>query len=230
MNKVRAIIFDLDETLINRHETMRLFLTEQHKRFIELQHCDAATFAEACLKFQENGYVDKLEAFTKACKFLEILDTQLPDALFSDLKAHYGTKAITFDGAEELIRALQQDFTLGLVTNGRTVGQTAKLESVGLTSFFSAVLISESFGVKKPDHSIFTACLEALGVSAQEAIFIGDNPHADITPAKALGMSTIWMRNENYEEPENSDAVANNVKDLPEVIFKICEANNRKAN
>jgi putative hydrolase of the HAD superfamily len=227
MNTTRAIIFDLDETLINRHETMRLFLTEQHQRFTELKHCDATTFAATCLKFQENGYANKLDAFTKACIFLEIPDAKLPKALFADFKTHYGKKVAAFDGAEDLIRALQQDFTLGLVTNGRTVGQMAKLESVGLTSFFSAILISESHGTKKPDHSIFIACLEALGVTAQEAIFIGDNPSADIKPAEELGMFTVWMRNDNFEEPSNCDAVADDVKDLPEIIVRICEAQNR---
>ena len=215
---IRAILFDLDETLINRNETMRLFLVNQHSRFPALRVCGSDVFAAECLRFQNNGYADKFEAYTKACASLGILDSNLPLALFDDFKDQYGVTAVTFDGAPEVVKELSNSFKLGIVSNGRTRGQIAKLESIALAPFFSAVVVSEAHGVKKPHHSIFNACLEKLGVTAQESVFVGDNPDADILPAHQLGMYTVWMCNDHFSSPESCDQIANSILDIPRII------------
>lgn len=78
---IRAILFDLDETLIDRNETMRLFLANQHSRFPALRACDSDVFAAECLRFQHNGYADKLEAYSKACVSLGIREYNLRQSL-----------------------------------------------------------------------------------------------------------------------------------------------------
>ena len=218
---IRAILFDLDETLINRNETMRLFLVNQHSRFPALRVCGSDVFAAECLRFQNNGYADKFEAYTKACASLGILESNLPLALFDDFKDQYGVTAVAFDGALEVVKELSNSFKLGIVSNGRKRGQIAKLESTGLAPFFSAVVVSEAHGVKKPHHSIFNACLEKLGVTAQESVFIGDNPDADILPAHQLGMYTVWMRNDHFGRPEKCDYIADRVCDVSRFLLQL---------
>ena len=172
-------------------------------------------------EISKNGYADKFEAYSKACASLDILESNLPLDLFDDFKDQYGVKAVAFDGAIEVVKELSNSFKLGIVSNGRTRGQIAKLKSTGLAPFFSAVVISEDHGVKKPHHSIFNACLEKLGVTAQESVFIGDNPDADILPAQQLGMSTVWMRNDYFNLPESCDQIADSIFDIPRVLLKL---------
>lgn len=113
---IRAILFDLDETLINRNETMRLFLMNQHERFPALRVCGLDIFATECLRFQNNGYADKFEAYSKACGSLGILESSLPATLFDDFKNNYGGTAVAFDGALEVVRELSRSFKLGMKT------------------------------------------------------------------------------------------------------------------
>src|SRR6266853_280648 len=84
---------------------------------------------------------------------------------------------------------------LGVVTNGQTEWQTRKLEGLGLGSFFDAVLISESEGIRKPDARIFHRALERCRVEhPAEAMFVGDQPEVDVAGAHAAGLVAVWKR------------------------------------
>jgi len=215
---IKAILFDLDETLIDRAETMRRFLMAQHGLFPELSAHSSAAFSDACLVHQDNGYADKLGAYASACKDLGFTDSSLAERLFADFKDRYGRDSVPFPGVSETLKLLQSQYRIGLVSNGRTKGQTAKIESCGIRGFFSSICISESFGYKKPEVAIFKACLEELSVVPSEAVFIGDNPVADIEPAKKLGMFAIWVKNANFPAPEICDGVITNISELPSII------------
>jgi len=83
---------------------------------------------------------------------------------------------------------------LGVVSNGRTAKQRRKLESLQLSARLGAVLISEDFGVAKPDARIFQAAARKLGLTPSECVFVGDNPEKDVRAAAAAGMRTVWFR------------------------------------
>ena len=105
---------------------MRHFLASQQKRYPELPDI----FVDVCIKFQNNGYADKLEAYQKACAATGANTSTLPTVLYADLKEYYGFDAIAFEGAVSTLQQLHNDYSLGLITNGRTRGQIAKLDSV----------------------------------------------------------------------------------------------------
>jgi putative hydrolase of the HAD superfamily len=101
-----------------------------------------------------------------------------------------------FPGALALLddlRALDLAPGIGLITNGSTDVQEAKLDLLDLRAKFDFVLISESFGVPKPDRRIFEAALERGHVTSDEAIFIGDAPEFDIAGAHRAGIRTVWI-------------------------------------
>ena len=217
---IRAILFDLDETLIDRKETMRLFLLDQHQRFSELHSRSDKEYAEACLRHQQNGYADKYTAFTLACLDQGFTNKMLVSALFEDFKNYYGKLPVLFPGASETLNLLSQSYRLGLVSNGRTKGQMAKIKVSGISDYFSSICISESVGCKKPDHEIFLKCLRELSVSPSEAVFVGDNPQVDIEPAKSLGMSAVWLKNKYFTEPEFCDFIITDIRELSNVLEK----------
>ncbi len=218
---IRAVLFDLDETLIDRTETMRRFLFGQHLRFTDLHSCTDKEYAEACLGHQQNGYADKLAAFTSACFDLGFSSDRLAAELFEDFKDRYGKEPILFAGAQSTLETLSECYHIGLVSNGRTKGQMAKIEASGIAKYFSSICISESVGCKKPDPEIFLACLRELSVPPSEAVFVGDNPQMDIEPAKALGMRAVWLKNEHFPEPAFCDGVIMSIEELPELLGKI---------
>jgi putative hydrolase of the HAD superfamily len=96
--------------------------------------------------------------------------------------------------AFELLAELRaRGWKIGVVTNGAH-SQGAKLAHTGLAKAVDACCISGVEGFRKPDPRIFRLAAERCGASLDGAWMAGDNPHADIGGAHALGLHTIWFR------------------------------------
>jgi len=215
---IKAILFDLDETLIDRSEMMRQFLLEQHQRFSVLHSIDKASFVEACIRHQNNGYANKKKAYISALNEISFPDIPVVELLLEDLYTHYGKFPVLFEGVHQVLQTLSLQFHLGVVSNGRTSVQLAKLENSGIAKYFSSICISESIGCKKPDPIIFQTCLHQLSVAPEEAVFVGDNPCSDIEPAIALGMRAIWVENDNFDQPEDDVKAVVGLNDVHSIL------------
>jgi len=64
----------------------------------------------------------------------------------------------------------------------------------GIAPHFSAAIDSTAVGCTKPGPAIFRAALDALDVSPESAVFIGDSVPRDMTGARALGMRHVLLR------------------------------------
>jgi HAD superfamily hydrolase (TIGR01549 family) len=121
-------------------------------------------------------------------------------------------KAISF------INDIQAHYNLGVIANGPAFLR-AIMQEVGVLKYFKSIVISEEFGISKPNKGIF---LEALQIArdycdtrnenyVQSPIFmIGDSLEHDITPGNSLNMTTIqltWdidLKYENSNLPKDS--------------------------
>lgn len=90
---------------------------------------------------------------------------------------------------------------LGIVTNGPADVQTAKIELLGLRSWFDFCLISGELGHWKPDRAIFLEALRLGNASAADTVMIGDSPEHDIAGAESCGLRTIWIDRHNLPWP-----------------------------
>ena len=101
---------------------------------------------------------------------------------------------------EELARdASSAPRPLGIVTNGPVEVQRAKLELLGIEGLVDFAVVSEEFGVEKPDPRIFHEALRRAGVDAPEAVFVGDSPEFDMAGARAAGIPSIWLNRNEVE-------------------------------
>lgn len=69
----------------------------------------------------------------------------------------------------------------------------ALLQEVGLRQYLDGVFDSWVLGVAKPEPRIFALALAHLGVSAEEAIMVGDTPATDIVGARAAGLQAVLI-------------------------------------
>jgi FMN phosphatase YigB (HAD superfamily) len=67
-------------------------------------------------------------------------------------------------------------------------------------------MVSGNVGYVKPGKRIFREALRQMNAQADEAIFIGDDPEADIDGAKALGMRTVWINTSGAPGHEKTQA------------------------
>ncbi len=100
---------------------------------------------------------------------------------------------------------------IGLISNTFAPGRllTPRLEKDGIGEAIDVIVFSSEYGKRKPHPAIFEAALEELGVSPERALFVGDQPVADIMGAKGVGMKTVlalWFRND--EPDHDADFVA----------------------
>src|SRR3989442_15514218 len=66
-------------------------------------------------------------------------------------------------------------------------------EDAGIRSFFSVLFDSTQLGCEKPDPRIFHHALQALGVPASAATFVGDSLPRDMAGGRGVGMRPIWL-------------------------------------
>ena len=95
----------------------------------------------------------------------------------------------------ESVRLLNclRSYPLGIVSNGQRVFSENELRHLGLYGYFKFVIFSSDFGYKKPDHRIFLAGAERLGLRPDEILYIGDSPGNDLVPSRQLGMKAMHV-------------------------------------
>lgn len=83
-------------------------------------------------------------------------------------------------------------YRLGVVSNSD--GRAAEaLAAAGLRGAFELVIDSGLVGVEKPDPAIFTLALERMGLTALEALYVGDIYEVDVIGARAAGLDVILL-------------------------------------
>ena len=216
---MRAVLFDLDGTILDRTSSLRVYLHRQANRLPGLfETIPFEEYATTFLELDDNGYAARDALFHGIAQAFS-LSTEVRDALLADFRAHFPHTCVPFPKAHQTLAELRRrGLRLGLVTNGRIASQQPKIDGLGIAGYFDAVLISEAEGVRKPDAEIFRRAASRLDVTAGETVMVGDNPEADVRGAKSFGMKAIWKRDGYREPPESADAVIDDLEELPRAI------------
>ena len=108
-----------------------------------------------------------------------------------------------YDGAEKLLTALRESGRrVYLLSNAQRIFTAAELRMLGIEALFDGIYLSSDYGCKKPDRRFFEILLGERGLLPQESIMIGNDGVCDIQGAKAVGLSTLYIRsNISPDEP-----------------------------
>jgi putative hydrolase of the HAD superfamily len=200
-----AVLFDLDETLTDRPASLRrfaaLFAAAYQGRLAPIE---VAALERRVVAADRSGGgrpappgPDRhdLVVAEALVRTLPWRDAPAADELAAHWTAAFPTCTAPADGLYETLAALRgRGLRLGIVTNGVVARQAPKIEVLGLGGLVDAVVISEAVGASKPDRRIFAHAVTALGVGAETAWFVGDNPVTDVLGARQVGMTSVWLR------------------------------------
>ena len=101
-----------------------------------------------------------------------------------------------FEGVQETLESLNQNYSLGVITNGN-----ADLKKIGIDHLFSHIFSSANSGAHKPDPKAFEILIEASGLKPEEICHVGDHPLNDVKGSLDCGMQPIWFKNKDAEWP-----------------------------
>ncbi|MEM7334027.1 MAG: HAD family hydrolase [Chloroflexota bacterium] len=217
---MKAVVFDLDQTLLDRDASLRAFLVGQHGRL--LPNLNQAQLIERFVSLDQNGMVWKGQVYQVLAAEFQINHVEW-QILLDDYVNSFHNSAIGYDDLHVMLTQLQSDgYKLGVITNGRFPFQLKNIQALNIEPFFDVILVSEKEGVRKPDPAIFERALLRLGVTAVNAVMVGDNPVADIQGAKNVGLKAIWKQNKRSTHPLEADAVCEKLMDIPRLIQTLC--------
>jgi putative hydrolase of the HAD superfamily len=216
---VRGMLFDLDDTLTDRGRSIELFVPAFAEHFGgELEGVGKEEILQSILGGDGGGYATREALAEHLRQILRWKKVPSVGEITTFWRGRFPGCAVAREGTVRTLRAIRdRGILLGVVSNGLVLSQYTKLEVMGIRPLLAAVVISEEVGIKKPDRRIFDVALERLGVSAAEAVFMGDNPLLDVAGAAAVGMRAIWLNCRKQERPAGMPACVE-IADITEVM------------
>lgn len=204
MRTIKAVLFDLDDTLwpvvpvIMRAETLLFDWLRTHVPGVARRHSIESLREERRLLMEAHPeYALNLEALRRAAlrnAFKEADEdlARLEPAMDVFIQAR--NAVILYDDVLPSLERLKQRVTMGSISNG-----TADLHAIGLAHYFEVSLAARLFGKAKPNPAIFLAACQALQIAPHEAAYVGDDPVCDVSGAQSAGLHAIWINRSGVE-------------------------------
>ena len=213
---IKAVLFDLDGTLLDRDESVRNFIHSQYDRLNRIVgHIPRENYIKRFIELDQRGYVWKDKVYQQLVDEFEITETTCEE-LLQDYLSEFKNHCVPFPNLITTLEKLKSlDVRLGIITNGRGQFQKDNIKALGIERYFDTILISEWEGIKKPDPEIFKRALKQLNVSAHQSIFVGDHPENDVKAAQNVGMIGVWKKDPQWDSIE-ADYI---VDDLAELLL-----------
>jgi len=210
-----ALLLDFDGTLVDWFGALEAGVHAAAAHLGRLHELDPAEVAARTLAFEAEVF----ESHAVGWNLGGVGTTELGLAIWRRALAEYGlddepaeflaaaqwqaelAAYRAYDDVQALVDgAHAAGIRLALVTNGPSAVQRAKLDRVGLTDAFHALLISAEVGSAKPDTRIFELALDALGIAADPASVwhVGDSLEFDIGGAQAAGVGSVWINRNGW--------------------------------
>lgn len=215
---MKAILFDLDNTLTDRKATIRSYsriFIEDFKSHL-LSECTLVEVAELLILMDQNGYRGH-SGRSRDISEASFWTTRVHARMLEDhWKAWIPNNPEPMKDLAAVLEAVSTlTDALGIITNGSSDAQRTKIKRLKIDRYFRSIVVSEEVGAKKPDPQIFEHSIKELNVSAEDCIFIGDDPVNDYDGASQFGMTPIWIsKGRDWNLPHQP---AYQIKELPEL-------------
>jgi putative hydrolase of the HAD superfamily len=218
-----AVLFDLDDTLLDADTAWRSGIARLLTRCPQVDR-DAARLAwDTAFKRHFPLYLAGEMTFAehqaaRIRSWATLVDVPVPTGAeldwFGDYLAGYSAAWTAFADVAPCLTALA-GMRFGVITNGESVQQRAKIAALGLTEAFAVVVASGDIGIAKPDPRIFRHAVRQLGTVPDRCVFVGDRRDTDALAAAAAGMKGVWLNRTFGEQVAGAAPPAG--EEIPEI-------------
>lgn len=216
---IRAVLFDLDDTLVDwigpahdaleevraEHEALGAHpaeaLHEEHLRVVEETYYSIAGGASTPEELRAER-MRRLVAFAGGHA-----SDEEARRLGQRFREAYLAARRPVRGAPALLETLRgRGLPIVIVTNNLVAEQEDKLTATGLRQLVDAMVISEAEGVSKPEPRIFEIALARARCRAHETVMVGDSWRNDVRGALGVGIAAVWLNRLGAPRPDDAPA------------------------
>lgn len=211
--EIRAVLFDLDNTLFDHLTSARGGLNTFVRSFgveltpglshswFEIEQVTYDRFLSKELNFQEQRR-ERLRQFLPLIGHPGSVGTTELDEMFAIYLRSYEEAWIAFPDAAPTLQMLRNSgITIGVVTNGNHEQQAKKINRIGIELLLDLFCSSEQLGHAKPTRSAFILPCEEMALSPSRVLYVGDNFRVDIEGARAAGLQALHLDREGTNQP-----------------------------
>jgi putative hydrolase of the HAD superfamily len=237
-----AVLFDWGDTLMRFVYDEALVEAGHRAGLAALEREDLPEVERVAAHFRERyepffwtpGTVEELEYPGLVRQLLgdfgvEVTDEELTRFLEAEHAAWDPARQVAAHSPALLESLRERGLKLGLVSNAFDPGWLLHrdLQQMGLADRLDFAVFSSEVGKRKPHPAIFERALEALGVAAADAVFVGDRLVEDVRGAGELGMTTVqalWFRADESADGGKPDFQAFTQMDVLNVVDRLAAA------
>ncbi len=220
MGKIRAVIFDLDNTLIDfmrmKDEAVRAAADAMVDTGLEMSWEDVVGGIEEVYREKGIEYQQVFDDFLE--KKLGSIDWKiLASGILAYRRSREAHLVLYPHVQETLVKLAKRGLGLAVVTDAPRREAWLRLVKLGLHHLFDVVVTFEDTGKLKPDPAPFQRALHLLEIDANEAIMVGDWVERDMVGAGKLGIKTAFAKYGDVFDAQESGADYE-LEDIAELI------------
>lgn len=221
---IKAVIFDMYETLITLYESPVYFGTQMAiDAGIEEEKFQAIWRpAEKGRSIGEYSFEGLLETILK--KYNCYSEEKMREIVGKRIKCKEEAFNHLHKEIIPMLTALKEKgILIGLISNCFSE-EAMVIKKSELYPFFDVACLSYDEGVQKPDPEIFKRCIDRLNVKVDKCLYVGDGGSNELEAAREFGMNAIqavWYLKENTMQPAKRKTDFEHLESPMEIIEKI---------
>ena len=230
MREIRAVLFDWGGTITRFHSVDMIDAWRVAAEVLAPERADEV--AEALLEAEREVWARTTTSLRSATTAevlrnageavgLDLDDVLHKQAIVRYLE-HWAPTTTARSDARGVLHAIRgRGLRTGLLSNTHWPREIHEewLARDGLLDLLDVRVYTSDLEHVKPHPQAFRTLLDGVGVEPHDAVFVGDRLHDDVSGAAALGMRTVWVRNDAVPGADvQPDAVVDELDELVAVI------------
>ena len=222
---IKAVVFDLDNTLVDFMKMKRRAIEEAIPAMIDAGLDITPEYAKKLIDeiYKEQG-IEYQKVFDEFLK--RVLQKVNYKVLSAGIVAYRRAREAALTPYPHVYSTLnvlmKMGVKMGILSDAPIKEAWLRLAYLNLHHIFDAVVTFDETGERKPSPLPFRIILERLNVEAHEALMVGDWAERDIVGASKVGMKTAFARyGDTFNtEHHNADYDLKDIRQLEDIIIK----------